>query len=268
MIDEGQDMPRDFYEILAELGYENIFVVADFNQILHESSNSNYPDLCNALLKTASLRFSPSAMTIQQFTANHVVQLTYNHRNSYPVARLARTFYISAPQNIPPDLPPQTKTAKIPVIEKYDGSDQKFLKIIHRILLTANSDPTKLIGVICPNNIVRQRYKQALDQVALNLGDKKPRIDSYAKDDGPLPDFAFGGIILLNAQACKGLEFDYVIIADIDEFPYWKSIETEQKMLFYVMVSRAISRVIMIQNTAHPCPISTILPTDQNILKG
>ena len=73
---------------------------------------------------------------------------------------------------------------------------------------------------------------------------------------------------MLNAQACKGLEFDYVIIADIDEFPYWKSIEAQQKMLFYVMVSRAIERVIIVQNTANPCPISAILPTDQNVLRG
>lgn len=268
VIDEGQDMPKDFYEILVEIGYENIFVVADFNQVLHQDSNSNYPDLCNALLKTASLRFSASATSKEIFTDEHVVQLTYNHRNSYPVAQLARSFYITSPQNVPPDLPPSTKTAEIPVLEKYDGSATQFFKIIHRILLTADSDPTKLIGVLCPNNLVRQRYAQAFFNANAQLSNENPRIENYSSTDGILPDFSVGGIILLNAQACKGLEFDFVIIADIDEFPYWKSIETEQKMLFYVMVSRAIERVILIQNTAKQCPISAILPTDQNILKG
>ena len=268
VIDEGQDMPKDFYEILVEFGYENIFVVADFNQVLHEDSNSNYSDLCNALLKTASLRFNANATSKEIFTNEHVVQLTYNHRNSYPVAQLARTFYITSPQNVPPDLPPPTRTAEIPVLEKYDGSATKFLKIIHRILLTADSDPTKLIGVLCPNNLVRQRYIQAFSQADVQLSNGSPRIESYSSSDGVLPDFSIGGIILLNAQACKGLEFDYVIIADIDEFPYWKSIEAQQKMLFYVMVSRAIERVIIVQNTANPCPISAILPTDQNVLRG
>ena len=268
VIDEGQDMPKDFYEILVEIGYENIFVVADFNQVLHQDSNSNYSDLCNALLKSASLRFNASATSMEKFTDEHVVQLTYNHRNSYPVAQLARNFYITSPQNVPPDLPLLTRTAEIPVLEKYDGSATNFLKIIRRILLTADSDPTKLIGVLCPNNLVRQRYAQAFSQTDVQLSNESPRIESYSSSDGVLPDFSIGGIILLNAQACKGLEFDYVIIADIDEFPYWKSIEDQQKMLFYVMVSRAIERVIIVQNTANPCPISAILPTDQNILKG
>ena len=268
VIDEGQDMPKDFYEILVEMGYENIFVVADFNQILHIESNSNYPELCNALLKTASLRFSASATSKEVFTDEHVVQLTYNHRNSYPVAQLARSFYRTSPQNVPPDLPPQSKTIEVPELEKYDGSESEFLKIIRRILIWADSDPTKLVGIICPDNIVRQRYKQALDKAALNLSNGKPRIDSYAKDDGELPDFGIGGIILLNAQACKGLEFDYVVIADIDQFKCWPAIEDEKRMLFYVMVSRAIERVIMIQNKDKSCPISVILPTDQNLLRG
>ncbi|NMM12070.1 MAG: ATP-binding domain-containing protein [Rhodoferax sp.] len=268
VIDEGQDMPKDFYEILVEMGYENIFVVADFNQILHQDSNSNYPDLCNALEKTASLRFSASASSKERFTVEHVVQLTYNHRNSYPVAQLARSFHITSPQNVPPNLPLTTRTAEVPVLEKYDGSEPEFLKIIRRILLTADSAPTKLIGVLCPDNEVRQRYKQAFEKAVLSLSNEKPRIDSYAKDDRVLPDFAFGGIILLNAQACKGLEFDYVVIADIDQFKCWPAIEDERRMLFYVMVSRAIERVIMIQNTANPCPVSVILPTDKNLLRG
>ena len=269
VIDEGQDMPADFYEILFDIGYKNIFVIADFNQILHPAFNSNYPQLCDALSKTDRQRFYASAISRTTFTENHVVQLTYNHRNSYPVARLARTFYVEAPQNVPPDLPPETRTANLPEIVKYDGnSDQAFMRVVNRILLTSNSDPTRLIGVLCPDNAVRHHYKHALDNMALNLGNGKPRIDSYANDDGTFPNFAFGGIILLNAQACKGLEFDYVIIADIDQFHYWPEIMEKQQMLFYVMVSRAISRVIMIQNTANPCPISAILPTDQNILRG
>ncbi len=266
VIDEGQDMPKDFYEILVELGYENIFVVADFNQILHRGLNSNYPDLCNALLKTASLRFSASATSKEQFTQEHVVQLTYNHRNSYPVAQLARSFYAESPQNVPPDLPPPRRTDKIPELVTYAGTPD-FLKIVRRILVTADSDPTKLIGVLCPNNDVRQSYADAFLQSNVQLSNGMPRIESYSKTEGVLPDFAVGGIILLNAQACKGLEFDYVIIADIDKFQYWGAIDSAQKMLFYVMVSRAIERVIMTQNSANPCPISAILPTDQNILR-
>ena len=266
VIDEGQDMPLEFYEAVVDFGFENIFVVADFNQVLKTGKNANYPDLCTSLLKQPNSKFSAAADSQSEFTDRHVVQLAYNHRNSYPVARLSREFYSVAPQNLPPDLPPQSRTAEVPVLEVYDGSAQGFEKIANRIVLTAIDDPTKLIGILCPNNQVRKSYEDEIRRVSLSANNSPPRIESYSSDAAALPDFSIGGIMLLNAQACKGLEFDYVIIADIDQFNYWPGIAAEQKMLFYVMVSRAITRVIFIQNGANSCPISAILPTDPTIL--
>ena len=266
VVDEGQDMPLEFYEAVVDFGIENIFVVADFNQVLKTGINANYPDLCTSLLKKPHLKFNATADNQSEFSDQHVVQLAYNHRNSYPVARLSREFYSVAPQNLPPDLPPQSKTAEVPVLEIYDGSAAGFRKIANRIVLTAIGDPTKLIGVLCPNNEIRKLYEDEIREAANNSSDDSPRIVSYASDAGALPDFSIGGIILLNAQSCKGLEFDYVIIAEIDQFPYFPRIAAEQKMLFYVMVSRAITRVILIQNGANTCPISAILPMDPTIL--
>ena len=267
VIDEGQDMPVDFYEALASMGYENIFVVADFNQALEPKANSNYPDLCNVLLKNKKLRFCASTEGQVNSLKEHVVQLSYNHRNSFPVARLARAFYTGDPQSPPPELPPPTRTADVPVLVTFDDKDEgSFSKIIRRILLTANDDPKKLIGIICPDKTVLQRYEQSLLNIEIDLSNGIPPISSHTKNASQLPDFTIGGIILLCAQGCKGLEFDYVIIADIDQFKYWKNIDKQQKMLFYVMVSRAIKRVILIQNLANPCPISAILPSDPNIL--
>ncbi len=264
VIDEGQDMPGEFYEALSDMGFENIYVVADFNQVLTLGENCNYPDLCRVLLKDPKRRLAAGTDTKTGVPENQVVQLTANHRNSYPVARLAATFYTGDPQSPPPDLPPTSRTAKVPQLIAYEeGSHRDFTWIVRRILLTAEQDLTKLIGVLCHNNAVRLHYENALR--AANGG---IRIDSWDKnkDARQLPDFTTGGIILLNAQACKGLEFDQVIIADVDQFLYRESSEKQQKMLFYVMVSRAKERVIMIQNRANPCPISAILPIDPNIL--
>jgi len=48
VIDEGQDMPPAFYHALAEMGLENLYVVADQNQQITED-NSNLRDIENAL---------------------------------------------------------------------------------------------------------------------------------------------------------------------------------------------------------------------------
>ena len=50
IIDEGQDMPPDFYLSLVDLGFEHFFVVADQNQQITEQCSSRQ-DLENALAK-------------------------------------------------------------------------------------------------------------------------------------------------------------------------------------------------------------------------
>jgi len=88
VIDEGQDMPPEFYESLVNMGFENFFVMADQNQQINEG-NSTRLELETALaLQTAD-----------------VVELTSNYRNKYPIARLAREFYTGDTASPPPELP-------------------------------------------------------------------------------------------------------------------------------------------------------------------
>src|SRR5690606_15261262 len=49
VIDEGQDMPPAFYNALANIGFENFYVVADQNQQIHPDRCSSVQDIENAL---------------------------------------------------------------------------------------------------------------------------------------------------------------------------------------------------------------------------
>ena len=49
MIDEGQDMPREFYNALVNLGFNRFFVVADQNQQITEA-NSSRKDIAETAL--------------------------------------------------------------------------------------------------------------------------------------------------------------------------------------------------------------------------
>jgi len=248
IIDEGQDMPPEFYLALFQLGFENLYVVADQNQKIEPGRHSKRDEIrCSLSIKL-----------------DDVIELKYNYRNTQPIARLAREFYTGDPATPPPAIPDRPSAIR-PMLFEYKPED--FPKIINRILMMADNAPTKLIGVIAPNDLVRKRYFDALANNKLHLDNGKPLVKTYSKADQQELLFNEGGIMVINAQSCKGLEFDTVFLADINEYKCWPEILDEQKRLFYVMVARAKERVIMLKQPGMDYPIKPILPQNTEILE-
>ena len=250
IIDEGQDMPPEFYNSLANLGFENFFVVADQNQQITEQHSSRQ-ELENGL----------------DIDTDQVIELTENYRNSFPVARLAREFFTGDPASPPPALPLARPSAQQPwLIEFGGGCRLSFENVIERILKMSDRDPSKLIAVITHNNVVRERYYKAFFKCTVRLDNGKPRLVTYSSGDSGDYSFSEGGIFVINAAACKGLEFDTVFLADIHEYHCTPTIQDKIKKQFYVMVARAIERVLMLKEAGRHCPVEAILPKDENIL--
>lgn len=253
IIDEGQDMPPEFYQALANLGFENFYVVADQNQQIVSGQNSSRRDI----------------ETVLAIDTDNVIELTENYRNSHPTARLAREFYTGDPASPPPALPSTQRTAQRPILVAY-GCDglETFDSVVVTILKTADRDPSRLLGIIAPNNDIRTKYYKALSEADVQLDNGKPLIRTYASGDDPRRlSFDQGGILVINAQSCKGLEFDTVILADIDQHYCYPAIQEEKKRIFYVMVARARDNVIMLKNDGNHCPVDAILPDSQEILE-
>ena len=257
VIDEGQDMPPGFYDFLNQLGFEDIFVAADQNQQIKEE-NSSLKEIRDHLC----------------VDGGDVIELTYNHRNNYPIARLAREFYTGDPASPPPDLPPQTSTIYTPRLYYMDEGTMP--RIARNILKHWDQDPRRLIGVIAPNNVVRERYFDAITSAitskasTLLLDNGTPGIQTFHAGFQSDVRFDRGGILIINAQACKGLEFDTVVLADIDLHRVAEPELDRTKKLFYVMVSRARQRVVMFTNRSNEMgseAIEAILPKDDSVLK-
>ena len=246
VIDEGQDMPPAFYASLVDLGFENFFVVADQNQQITDA-NSSRQDIEHCLaLDTAD-----------------VIELRENFRNHYQVARLASAFYTGDPASPPPELP-RPATGTVPLLYVYQPDDLG--KVAQGILRLADRDPRQLIGVIAPNNTIRERYLNALLSADLRLDNPRPSIETFHREERSDVSFSEGGILVINAQACKGLEFDTVVLADIDEH-YLRSDDPDAtRRLFYVMVARARERVFMFMKRDRG-RIGSILPKDHDILR-
>ena len=247
VIDEGQDMPQDFYNTLVSLGFERFYVVADQNQQITEA-NSSRKDIQNCLA----------------IETGDVIELHNNYRNDYQVAKLANAFYTGDPASPPPELPASAPGPE-PILYTYD---QNRLETVARsILLLADRDPRQLIGVIAPKNRVRERYFEALRSAEVKLDNPPPAIVTYHGQNRTEVAFDEGGVLVINAQACKGLEFDIVVLADIDEHYIPRADLDVAKRLFYVMVARARKRVFMFMKRDGRKEIERILPTDPNLLR-
>ena len=225
VIDEGQDFPPQFYNSLIDLGFEHFFVVADQNQQITEA-NSSRRDLQKCLA----------------IDGQDVTELKHNYRNRYTVAKLAQAFYTGERATPPPELP-ERRAGITPTLFVYEP--KKLGSVAKRILRFADRDPRQLIGVITPNNAVRERYVERLINEDVGLDHPRPTVTTFHGEHRPNVAFSQGGILVINAQACKGLEFDTVILADIDEHYYRVDNPDATKRLFYVMVARARERVFM-----------------------
>ena len=245
VIDEGQDMPPGFYDFLLQLGFENLLVVADQNQQIKEDEHTSRRELEDLL--------------------GDARELHYNHRNSLPVARLAREFATDDPASPLPELPAGRRTVDTPWLYTVGEGDRA--RIARNILKHWDQDPRRLIGVIAPNNNVRGRYFDALRRSNIPLDHGRPWIETFHGDNKPEVPFDRGGILVINAQACKGLEFDTAVLADIDEHRVDAADPDRTKKLFYVMVSRARERVVLFMKRSGDRPIETILPKDESILR-
>ena len=250
VIDEGQDMPPAFYRTLTDLGFENFYVAADQNQQIHPDKCSSRQDIENALA----------------IEPDDTLELKTNYRNTHPIALLAQHFYPADPASPRPDLPDRIPAAT-PELWTYDTANTATLAAIaDNILQLSDRNPRKLISVITPNNAVRIKFNNILLERNPSLDNDKPPIQTFASEEKEhkLPNFGQGGIMTINAHSCKGLEFDIVILADIDQ--HKPKDDYTLKARFYVMVARSRERVILLR-TGNICPVvEGLLPTDSTIL--
>jgi len=245
IIDEGQDMPPQFYEALQYAGYEHFFIVADQNQRIEAEYNSSREDLTNLL----------------GLDVEDVIELKTNFRNTRPIAALANHFYtdLSSPCPTLPD----KDSLEIPTF--FDNIDNK--DCCEMILREADKDDRNLIGVIVATNKQRSFYMENLTKIELELDNPKPIISTYSSSAKKADiDFSQGGIVILNDKSTKGLEFDIVFIV-LDGFCIYNNDMDNMKKRFYVMTSRAIEKLVLLGGDNIKPEIDQLLPTDMNIFK-
>jgi superfamily I DNA/RNA helicase len=239
LIDEGQDLPRPFYQYVS-VHFDNIMVFADENQTMDKKGFSAPEDIWAELNIPEENR--------------HL--LTTNHRNTREIALVAESFYAGtdAGKPTPPD-----NTGEVPRLVGYDHLEHAARFIMN----LARNRPADLIAVMTISNQGQDAMKAHMESACR---EQKTRFTWYRSSSGASIDFNMAGIVLLNLQSAKGLEFEDVVIADLHEHYLFRDSQSH-KMRLYVATSRAKERLyIMHDRTKKTCPILALMP-GEDLLK-
>lgn len=218
LIDEMQDYTPVQYAVIARLFPCNKTILGDATQSVNPYSASN-------------------AETIQRaFMQSTCVKLTKSYRSSFEIMQFAQAI---SPN---PDLEAMERHGEAPAIIRCKNRTEEQARIAERITAFSAS-PHNTLGVICKTQKQADKWHQAI----IAAGCEAQLLSSQSA--------AFtAGVIVCTAHMAKGLEFDQVIVPDVDDKNY--ASEMERNML-YVACTRAMHRLVL----THCGTLTRFIPT-------
>lgn len=227
LIDEGQDLPAEFYKFLTRMNC-NMTVFADENQMIYTGMST-----------IARIKESMSITMVN----GHVYEIKKNFRNTRQVAEIAAHFYAGLATGIP-EMP--DKVGQKPTVAAFSDMTQLAKSIVglaqRKRGSAAGSGPS--VGVIVLHGKKKiEELQTILDQVADEI-----KVRRYDKDGFKENPFTFDepeSVTLVSPWTMKGLEWDHVVVL-FDGFKLKGSPEELiiQKMQCYVAASRPRARLV------------------------
>lgn len=204
VVDEGQDLPVEFYR-LCRLAGAQVTALADEYQTITESRST-----------TAEIR---------NVLAAEEVLLTGNHRTTRPIAELAEHFRLGGPVPLLP-----RREGPVPVMARY----RSFVELTTELREHVRHHPERSIGVVVRFRELQMRLLEAFERARVPtqayVGAGQGR---YREIDVSRP-----GVHLVTRASVKGLEFDTLFVPDCHRDTAGPA-DPDQRMLYYVLATRA-----------------------------
>jgi len=221
IIDEGQDMPAQFYTV-ARWMTKNLTIFADENQRITE-------DQCtfDEIRRAANIAADETG----------TFRLTKNYRNTREIALLAQEFCTGLESDVA-ELP--TRSGPPIVFKHHQAMAQSILQIkrFHEL------NPSAEIGVLLPTKYLVKKFYHKLLYAIGNDDVVHHYYRNRAKPVGE-PVFDVPGINVLTYASAKGLEFDVVFLPELQSMYFSDPTAGDFRMQFYVLISRARERLFM-----------------------
>lgn len=212
VIDEGQDLPVDFYRFCRLIGAE-VTVFADEHQ-----------------------RISDTQSTLAEITRalggceHH--SLTGNYRNTEQIARFAACFDVEPLAPEPSAAP--VRDGCLPVLHRWDA-DGRLAEFVTEYV---KKNPDLSIAVVCRRTDWQYRLLHRLELVDQRL---RPQMYTSRAPRGRYRqlDLSRRGVFIVNRKSVKGLGFDTAVIPDTHLDANLDPTSATIRMEYYVLATRA-----------------------------
>lgn len=210
VVDEGQDLPPEFYRLCRLL----------------EARTTVFADECQRLTDTNST-LTEIAERLGRCTR---LELDGNHRNTRQIASFAAHFHAGA---------------GMPVLPEHEGPPPRLHRLPPRgvadlLILLAQRQPQHTIGVIVNSTHAQFSLLGSLERRAPRL---KPQVYTSRARAGQgryrTLDLDRPGIVLVHRASAKGLGFDTVVIPDTHTDAAVDPTSAALRMTYYVLATRA-----------------------------
>ncbi|MEV7166055.1 hypothetical protein AB0N60_28510 [Streptomyces microflavus] len=188
VIDEGQNLPPQFYE-LCNILKQPLTVFADSTANVEEGQ-------------------TPPAEIERKMRPTGTVNLQGNHRSSREIANLADNFSVKSDTA---KLNPPVRSGEVPHL-MHCASGRPLLPQLAQYI---SSHPECSIGIICRTTELQREIHLQLSRLGFHSS-----VQSYISDDmnRSIIDFATNRVFVVNVASMKGLEFDIVFVPDLDSY--------------------------------------------------
>ncbi len=214
VVDEGQDLPRGFFQYASRFVAPVMTVFADEDQALEEK-RTRLQDIKNAA------------------RLNDPVILSKNHRNTPEISSLAEHFHSGG---LPVARVVRDPTGELPRLVQTQGLNPAVELVSNRFKNTNDC-----IGVIVDsNNAGRTIY----DELRKILTSEQVKIYSNDQKNENEIDVLQPGVTVLNRQSVKGQEFDTVFIMELEKFIPCNA--DVQRRVMYMICTRARDNLYLV----------------------
>ena len=219
LIDEMQDYSPVQYKVL---------------QKLYPCRKTVLGDACQSVNPYGS---STADMIRKAFVTGEVMKLCKSYRSTFEITDFAQKILTNE------ELEPVIRHGEHPAILRFKNMEEEISGIAN-ILSTFKTSNHKSLGIICKTEAQAMEMTEKLKAYTSNIYFLSNRSSAFAK-----------GIIVTSAHMAKGLEFDEIIVPQVDDKNYSTPID---KSMLYVAVTRAMHKLTL---TYHGKPSGFIPPS-------
>lgn len=240
VIDEAQDLPLKFFELLQVLMTKFTTQPERTRPVLTVLLDDN--QTTRFTRKRRADTDDRDIVTINRLKEDFpalVYELRKNHRNTSEVSKFSSHFYIGTTSGI---AEPSSRAGDVPRLRTYQSNQQLAAFVFSQAQTKACA-----VGVFLD---LKSQVKELMSELeTIKRNDLMVKVQSFLSKEGDVTKIVFdtpgGSVTVMCRDSAKGLEFDIAVIGGLDTMSDFNLHDDDAKMALYVLTTRPRQELVI-----------------------